>query len=76
MRSLCLDSRLRVHLRGHVSGRCNAFDATRFGAAVSAEKFDLSKLLDFARNGYTPEPGFREWVRSGEEKILRELESL
>lgn len=60
----------------HIEQRCNAFDATRFGAAVSAEKFDLSKLLDFARNGYTPEPGFREWVRSGEEKILRELESL
>lgn len=68
----------------HIEQKCNAYDATsgeftsadgRKGrAAVASDKFDMSALLDFADNGFVPDPAFQEWVRSAEEIILRELE--
>ncbi|MGN0196083.1 MAG: glycosyltransferase family protein [Candidatus Cryptobacteroides sp.] len=69
----------------HIEQKCNAFDATkdihtapdgrRGRAAVASNRFDMSVLLDFAENGYAPDPDFQDWVRSAEEVILHELEN-
>jgi len=32
----------------HIEQKCNAFDATRNGAALSSDEFDLTKLMKFA----------------------------
>ena len=43
------------------------------GAGVSSDRFDLSLLLDFARD-FTPDRQFREWVESAGTMIVKELE--
>lgn len=59
----------------HIEQEINAFDASRSGAGVSCDKFDLSLLLDFA-DGFKAEPGFRDWARSAQDIFIRELEDL
>lgn len=58
----------------HIEQECNAFDAMKSGAGVSADKFDLGLLLDFAKN-FTPDHEFSKWARSAETIILGELET-
>lgn len=68
----------------HVEQKCNAFDATegfRFNPsadreirpAVSAEEFDLDKLMAFADREFIPDSAFPAWARSADEVFLREL---
>lgn len=59
----------------HIEQKCNAFDAARSGAGISADFFDLSALLEFSK-GFTPDPAFPDWARSAREKILEELVTL
>ena len=59
----------------HIEQECNAFDATRYGAAVAAKDFDLSILLHFSKNGFKPDAAFPDWARSAEKIFLRELEN-
>lgn len=57
----------------HIEQEINAFDAMRIGAGVSADEFDLTKLLEFAST-YRQVDGFVDWVLSAEKRILYELE--
>lgn len=59
----------------HIEQEINAFDAVRCGAGVSCDRFDLSKLVEFAK-GFKPDPVFHEWVHSASEMIVRELENV
>ena len=59
----------------HIEQEINAFDATRHGAGVSCDRFDLSRLMEFS-NTFQPDTSFPEWVRSAPEKILYELENI
>lgn len=59
----------------HIEQDINAFDASRGNAGISCDRFDLSKLLDFA-GSFRPDPSFRDWVRSASEKIAFELENV
>jgi uncharacterized protein (TIGR00661 family) len=60
----------------HIEQKCNAFDATRFNAAVEAQEFDLSILLDFADNGFSKDEKFPEWALSAQEVFINALERL
>ena len=60
----------------HIEQKCNAFDATKFDAAVESDKFDLSVLLNFSQNGFVPDEGFPQWALSAGDIIIRELEAL
>lgn len=60
----------------HIEQKCNAFDATRFDAAVEAGKFDLGVLLDFAENNFRRDESFPQWALSASEIIGKELETL
>lgn len=59
----------------HIEQEMNAFDAMRVGAGVSADKFDLSALLEFSRD-FKPVEGFVGWVQSAEKIILDALENV
>lgn len=60
----------------HIEQRCNAYDATRFCAAVESDKFDLSVLLDFAGSDrFHRDEGFPDWALSADSVFLRELEN-
>lgn len=58
----------------HIEQKCNAYDATRFGAAVESDSFDLGVLLDFADKGFRRDEGFPEWALSAADVIVPELE--
>lgn len=57
----------------HIEQECNAFDAMKSGAGVSADRFDLGLLLDFVK-GFVPDREFRDWARQAESIIINELE--
>lgn len=59
----------------HIEQEINAFDASRSGAGVVSDRFDLTMLNDFAAT-FTPVSGFREWAASAPDRILRELENI
>ena len=58
----------------HIEQKCNAFDATKYGAALESDTFDLSRLLEFERSGFHRDDAFPEWARSAGDIIIRELE--
>lgn len=58
----------------HIEQEINAFDAVRVGAGVTANEFDLDRLIEFSGD-FTPVPGFVDWVRSAEGVILEALEN-
>ena len=60
----------------HIEQDCNAHDAARGRAGIISDGFEVDRLLDFARNEYQPEEGFRSWVRSCEWRMLNSLETV
>jgi len=60
----------------HIEQEVNAFDATRFGAGVVCDTFDLSRLIDFSENEFMPEKNFIDWVKSASDRIVTELENI
>lgn len=59
----------------HIEQEINAFDASRNGIGISCDRFDLSRLVEFAGE-YHPDPDFRGWALSASEIIVRELENV
>ena len=59
----------------HIEQEINAFDASRNGAGVFSDRFDLNLLLDFAEV-FEVNYSFRDWVKSAPELIIRELENI
>lgn len=59
----------------HIEQEINAFDASRCGAGVYDDRFDLTLLLEFSRI-YEVNHEFRGWVKSAPEVICKELEKM
>lgn len=59
----------------HIEQEINAFDAVRNGAGVSADTFELTRLLEFSRD-FVPNSTFRAWVDSASDRIIDELEDI
>lgn len=59
----------------HIEQEINAFDAVRNGAGVTADTFDLGRLLEFS-SSFQPNHTFRTWVDSASERIIAELENV
>jgi len=49
----------------HIEQRCNAVDAERAGAGISAATFDLTKLINYMPY-YQPNISFNLWVKSAD----------
>jgi uncharacterized protein (TIGR00661 family) len=59
----------------HIEQECNVMDAILSGAGISADEFDLSKLIDFVPT-YKKTMEFKYWTRSAESIFLDELTNL
>lgn len=56
----------------HIEQECNVIDAARSGAGISADEFDLNRLLGFIP-AYTKSMEFNYWTRGAEAMFLFEL---
>lgn len=67
---------LMVPVEGHYEQYCNARDARRSGAGIHAKKFTLTKLVNYMMFHQVNIERFRQWVDSGNMRILGALNSL
>lgn len=58
---------LMVPVEGHYEQACNALDATKAGAGVSSEIFDLDILLTYLPDHKNIGEGFRSWCKTADE---------
>jgi len=63
---------LMVPTGGHIEQEINAHDATRAGAGIADNRFDLCKLLDYIPT-HKPNVAFQEWVKKSEELFIKHL---
>ncbi len=60
----------------HFEQKCNAHDASTYGAGIAAEEFNPKYLLDFIHQYESPALNFRNWLVEGKQVLLRELEKM
>ena len=53
----------------HIEQDCNAYDAVNSGAGISADDFDISRLISFA-DTFKHNDGFRQWANHSEFMFL------
>lgn len=58
----------------HYEQACNALDAQRAGAGITATSFDLSNFINYLPNHKDISPDFRAWHSRGAFIFLREIE--
>ncbi len=64
---------LMVPVEGHYEQACNALDATKAGAGVSSDFFDLEVLLDYLPTHRNVKEEFKTWCESSSEVFLKNL---
>ena len=65
---------MMVPVEGQYEQLCNALDAQRVGAGIIAEEFQLGRLLSHITTRPKKVRGFKTWVRSNRNIILKEIE--
>jgi uncharacterized protein (TIGR00661 family) len=65
---------LMVPVKGHYEQHCNALDAVRAGAGVSAPSFDIDLLVEHLPQYRDPSQTFCRWVEDAAQLFLEELE--
>ncbi len=63
---------LMVPTGGHFEQKCNALDASRAGAGIVCQSFELNKLLDYIPH-YNNDDRFEYWVKNAETMFLNLL---
>ena len=64
---------MMIPVKGHYEQACNALDASRAGAGVSANSFDLKIFLDYLPNHKNEAEKFRSWCEEAESLFLQKL---
>lgn len=67
---------LCVPSEGHYEQACNALDATRDGAGISDQCFNLDRLLEFQKTYSFDCATFREWICQADKLLIRHLTEL
>jgi uncharacterized protein (TIGR00661 family) len=68
---------MMVPVKGHYEQYCNARDASRIGAGIYAEEFNISKIEEcFLFYDKKKNAQYREWVNGFESQFLNCIESL
>jgi uncharacterized protein (TIGR00661 family) len=68
---------MMVPVKGHYEQYCNARDASRIGAGIYCEEFDLSKFEEsFLFYNREKNEHFRTWVNSVESQLAKNIEEL
>ena len=57
----------------HIEQACNAYEASRAGAGIVADDFELDKLLEYV-SWYQKNTNFRDWVLQAPWYILKEFQ--
>jgi len=68
-----------VPVEGHFEQWCNAFDTVRAGAGIRSARFDLTRLQRSLRSGRVRRHdagAFRQWVKAGRTRFVREIEAV
>ncbi|MEP5614444.1 MAG: glycosyltransferase family protein [Cyclobacteriaceae bacterium] len=64
---------LMVPVKGHYEQSCNAIDATKAGAGISSEIFELDKLLAYIPTYKSVQPSFGAWSSTAEKVFIQNL---
>jgi len=64
---------LMVPVKGHYEQSCNAIDATKAGAGISSEIFELDKLLAYLPAYKSVQASFSEWCATSEKVFIQNL---
>jgi uncharacterized protein (TIGR00661 family) len=68
---------MMVPVKGHYEQYCNARDASRIGAGIFAEEFDISKMEEcFLFYDKTKNETYRAWVNGFEAQFMKCIETL
>ena len=62
-----------IMVPAHIEQDCNAYDASRAGAGIVSDSFNLEALIDFS-SSYCPNDSFVSWARKSEQRMVAELE--
>lgn len=62
-----------IMVPAHIEQDCNAYDASRAGAGIVSDSFNLEALIDFSAS-YRPNNSFVSWARKSEQRMVAELE--
>lgn len=65
---------LMVPTGGHFEQLCNSFDASRAGAGIVSQSFELDKLIEYIPK-YTKNEQFTTWIKNAETVFLRHVTS-
>jgi uncharacterized protein (TIGR00661 family) len=63
---------LMVPTGGHFEQLCNSLDASRAGAGIVSERFDLDRFLNYIPN-YVKNDSFNSWIKNAEAMFLKLL---
>lgn len=66
---------MMVPVPNHFEQACNALDASRFGAGISQESFNLDNFLTYTSTFESQMIPFKNWLTEGKSKLLAELDS-
>ena len=61
---------LMVPTGGHFEQQCNSLDASRAGAGIVCQSFELDKLLDYIPD-YIKNDKFETWIKNAESSFLK-----
>lgn len=64
-----------VPVEGHYEQACNALDAERAGAGMSADRFELTAFMDYLPRHRADAGAFRQWADAAAALFITELES-
>lgn len=65
---------MMVPVKGQYEQLCNALDAQKVGAGIVAKEFNLDELFIHISSQSKKTQEFKNWVRSNQELILKEIE--
>ncbi|SOE23449.1 conserved hypothetical protein [Spirosomataceae bacterium TFI 002] len=66
---------LMVPVTNHYEQACNAMDGERYGAGLRAQHFDLDELLHLEKTYLSRSTNFKQWLKTGERKLLNAIEA-
>lgn len=64
---------MMIPVEGHYEQMCNAIDATKAGAGISSDAFDISEFVDYLSDHTDISHAFRGWVDRGEKLFLQHI---
>jgi uncharacterized protein (TIGR00661 family) len=65
---------MMVPVPNHYEQTCNALDASRYGAGIAQNNFNLDQFITYTSGFKSPMIQFRDWLNEGKSKLIDELD--